>query len=60
MIKRFIKLKKVGYVLLLISSSLAGYIANFTDLPYKNIIIGFIIISGIIGKVLTDSTVDEK
>jgi len=46
--------KKIGYICLLISTTLGGYLANFTDIPYKNIVIGIVIVLGVIGKLLTD------
>lgn len=53
-----IRWKIVGYVLLTISTSTAGILANYTDFEYKNLVIGIIIVSGVIGHVITDLTTD--
>jgi type III secretory pathway component EscU len=55
-----LKWRKVGYILLTFSASLAGYVQNFTEFTYKNILTGAVIVSGILGKLITDCFTDEK
>lgn len=54
------KWKKVGDILLVISTVLSGFIANFTEPPYKNFILGAIIVTGVLGKIITDLTAETN
>jgi hypothetical protein len=49
------KWRKIGYTLLTLSGSIAGYMEWFTDdFEYKKIAVGGLVVSGILGKFLTD------
>lgn len=55
------KWRKIGYSLLVLSAAVGGYLEMLTDdFPYKQQVVGFVVVTGILGKFLTDLTKDEK
>lgn len=52
--------RAIGYGLLGLSATIDAYIAYMTDFEYKKEVMGILVISGMLGKFITDCVPPEK